>query len=94
MADIMLSATEADSEAFSLSGTFKMVCLVYGSEQVDLQVRDPDVSATWVGLRQPSGQPYRFDRAGESYDITLTQGFEYRFHADAAGAVIAMERHV
>lgn len=92
MANVLLAATATDSEVMMEPGSYRLVCLTYGGQQVDIQVRDPDISATWTLLRQNDGTPYRFDRVGESYDITFTSGFEYRLHTDRAGSVIAADR--
>ena len=90
MAEVILAADKTNSETLTLTGGYKLVCLTYGSAQVDLQVRDPEVSTTWVSLRQGGGQPTRFDRVGEAYDINFAGGFEYRLNTATAGAVIAM----
>ena len=89
MAEVLLAAGKTNSETLRLVGGYKLVCLVYGTAQVDLQIRDPEVSETWISLRQGGGSPIRFDRAGEAYDINFTGGFEYRLNTGTAGAVVA-----
>ena len=93
MAEIILSATQANSEVLGseYAGTYEMVCLVHTGEDVNLQIRDPNYSENWIDLRD-NGQNRRFQRAGDYLEFTLAQGFEYRFHTDAAGAVIAIDR--
>ena len=93
MAEIILNATQANSEILGseYAGKYEMVCLVHTGEDVNLQIRDPDHSETWIDFRD-NGANRRFQRAGDALEFTLAQGFEYRFHTDTAGAVIAIDR--
>ena len=92
MAEIILPETEAISEEFNYTGMFKIVCLKYASDPVNLQIRDRDLGGTWVQLRDQN-TAIRFDREGEAWNVVLTRGFTYRLHSDSAGSIIAIDRH-
>ena len=92
---VILSATETESEVLGTqyAGQYQLVCLVYGSSPVMLEVRDPDHSDTWVTARYNSTD-ISFNAAGDSLDVVLTKGFDYRLKTTTAGAVISIDRHL
>lgn len=91
MAEIILAADETTSREFSGVGTYKIVCLAYGNQQVDLQIKDRGPGTAWVSLRE-GNSVIRFDRAGEAYNVVLCSGFTYRFNTSRAGSIIGMDR--
>lgn len=88
---VILQAGAENSEVLdNRRGRFyQLTCLVYGTAPVVFQTRDPSHSDDWVTVRQ-DGAPVEFTAAGDTYNVQLMPGFEYRVFTATPGAVVSI----
>ena len=97
MAEVILESTEDTSTILDEKywGEFQMICIAYGSAEVELEVRDPNTTEAdypWITARYNSTD-IKFASVGDAFDVILTRGFEYRLKTSTAGAVVSIDRH-
>lgn len=73
------------------AGENQLLCTVYGSDEVVLQVR-PRGSTTWLNARYNS-EEIKFSAAGDIYNISLARDYEYRLSTATAGAEVVIAKH-
>lgn len=72
------------------AGEFQLLCTVYTSYPVKMQVRVPN--GTWIDAKF-NGTTIQLTEAGEVLDIKLARDFEYQLVTDTAGAEVHIAKH-
>ena len=74
-------------------GEFQLHCRVYASDEVFLQVNDPDDPDTgWINANL-NGVDIKFSKVGSVFDIKLAKDMDYRLHTANAGAKVVIAKH-
>lgn len=75
------------------AGEFQLLCTVYASDEVFLQVRDSDdPDAEWLNARF-NGTEIKFSAAGDVFDAKLARDYEYQLITANAGAKVVIAKH-
>ena len=85
---LVLPTTETAGDMFpeDWEGHFQLVMTVAGSANAKLEVLQPG-STTWIDVRT-DGKAQNLTRAGDTYNIYLARGFNYRVETTTAGAEV------
>lgn len=81
---------EADSLGTDWYGEYQLLCSVYGSAEVYLQVRPP--GGTYQNARY-AGTEIKLTAAGDTLDVNLVKAYEYRLTTATAGAEVYIAAH-
>ena len=71
-------------------GTYKLVCTVYNSDPVFWQIRTP--GGNWIDARL-NARKIRLAATGDTADVTLTKGYDYRVATASKGAEVWIDAH-
>ena len=71
-------------------GKYQLTCSVYASDPVNLQIRTP--GGTWNNA-QFDGKEIRLTAEGDTVDVTLTKGYDYRAVTATEGAEVWIDAH-
>lgn len=71
-------------------GEYQLLCTVYSSHPVKMQVRIPN--GEWIDA-QFNGKQIQLTGVGEVLDIKLARNFEYQLVTDTAGAEVHIAKH-
>ena len=71
-------------------GKYQLLCSVYASDPVKLQVRPP--GGSWMNAKF-GGKDIELTAAGDTIDVTLTKGYDYQLVTENPGAEGWIDSH-
>ena len=71
-------------------GEYQLLCTIYASDEVNLQVRPPD--GTWIDARF-NGRRIKLTAAGDTLDVKLVRDYDYRLSTKTQGAEVCIATH-
>ena len=95
MAKVILKSDETETADADILGTawygeYQLLCSVYASNEVFLQVRPP--GGDWLNARY-DGNPIKLTAAGDTLDVKLAKAYDYRLKTEDAGAEVYIAAH-
>ena len=95
MAKVILKTDQTETAAADILGTdwygeYQLLCSIYGSDEVHLQVRPP--GGDWINARY-EGNAIKLAAAGDTLDVKLAKSYEYRLSTENAGAEVYIAAH-
>ena len=71
-------------------GEYQLTCSVYASDPVNIQIRTP--GGNWNNARF-NGKEIQLTAAGDTADVKLTKGYDYRLVTATEGAEVFIDAH-
>lgn len=71
-------------------GEYQLLCSVYASAEVVLQVRPP--GGDWINARY-DGTEIKLTAAGDTLDVKLAKAYDYRLSTETEGAEVYIAAH-
>ena len=95
MAKVILKTDQTETPDADILGTdwygeYQLLCSIYDSDAVYLQVRPP--GGDWINARF-NGTEITFSAQGDTLDVRLAKGYDYRLKTPNAGAEVWITRH-
>lgn len=96
MARVILKSDQTETPDADILGTdwygeYQLLCSVYASDEVHLQIRPPGGNH-WMNARFNSTD-ITLRAQGDTLDVRLVKGYDYRLKTANAGAEVWIERH-